>query len=271
MKVRVVPHQRADASWNLALEEALFFKAKQDLLQGKEIQPIVRLYSFTRPSVVLGFQQSISEIDYDYCKEQGVDVTMRTTGGGSVYLGKNDLQYSLILPQQFSKELLRKINTSIIHGLQDVGFSPELKIADDHPVIRIGKDKHFVFDAQRRFKDLLLHHGTILVDNNDYEHMPNALKATKEELHDLQTGNTWLREQKQVRERALVKALNKNLPENSSVTVKGFTKEEIKLAKELHKKFYTNEDEFSAGKKQFGICYLPSTMYDMNLYATKDK
>ena len=271
MKLRIVPHQRTSAAWNLALEEALFIKAKQDLLDGKEVQPIVKLYSFANPSVILGFRQRISEIDYEYCKEAGVDVTMRTTGGGSVYLGKNDLQYSLILPEIFTKDLLKRINTSIIHGLQDVGLSPQLKIADDHPAIRIGDDKHFVFDAQRRFKNLLLHHGTILVDNDDYEHMPQALKASKEEINDLQTGNVWLRNQQQVRENALVKAMNKNLPENSSVMVKDFTNEELKLAKELHEKFYTNEENFSSGKKKFGICYLPSTIYDMKLYATKDK
>src|SRR3989344_1661580 len=158
MKVRIIPHQRASVSWNLALEESLFLRAKQDLLEGKEIQPIIKLYSFSRPSVVLGYMQKLSEIDYDYCNESKVDVTMRTTGGGSVYLGKNDLQYSLILPTDYSKELLRRINTSIIHSLQDVGFSPQLKMLDNHPVIRMN-NKSFVFDAERRFKNLLLHHG----------------------------------------------------------------------------------------------------------------
>ena len=194
---------------------------------------------------------------------------MRTTGGGSVYLGKNDLQYSLILPTTYSKELLRKINTSIVHGLQDIGISPEIKTKTGHPVIRLNK-KAFVFDAQRRFQNLLLHHGTILVDNNDYEYMPKALKASPEELQDLQTGNIWLKEQQEVREKALIRSLNKSLPENSSVVVKDFTNEEIKLAKKLYTEFYTNEKNFSTGKKQFGICYLPSTTYDMNLYKTID-
>jgi len=269
MKIRIIPHQRADAAWNLALEEALFLKAKQDLIDGKEVQPIVKLYSFDKPSVVLGYMQKISEIDYDYCKHVGVDVTMRTTGGGSVYLGKNDLQFSLILPTPYSKELLKQINTNIIHGLQDVGISPNLKLKTGHPVLRLN-EKAFVFDAQRRFNNVLLHHGTILVDNYDYDHMPKALKASKEELEDMQTGNVWLRDKTNVRERALIKGLNKNLPENASVYKKDFTKDEIKLAKKLYKEFYTNEDNFSSGKKKFGICYLPSTIYDMDLYKTEE-
>ncbi|MBI2671782.1 lipoate--protein ligase family protein [Candidatus Woesearchaeota archaeon] len=269
MKVRIIPHQRASASWNLALEEALFLRAKQDLLDGKEVQPIVKLYSFSKPSVVLGYMQKLSEIDYNFCKEVNVDVTMRTTGGGSVYLGKNDLQYSLILPTDYSKELLRRINTSIVHSLQDVGFSPQLKIQNDHPVIRMD-NKSFVFDAERRFKNLLLHHGTTLIDDYDYDYMPRALKATEKEIHNLQSGNLWLKHHSEVREKALIKAFEKNLPEDSSVIKKGFTNEEIKLAEKLHKNFYTNKEAFSDGKKKFGICYLPTTVYNMELYAEKE-
>jgi len=269
MSLRIIPHQRADAAWNLALEEALFLRAKQALLAGKEVQPVVRLYSFSKPSVILGYMQNVSEIDYEHCREVGVDVTMRTTGGGSVYLGRDDLQYSLILPTGFSKELLRQINTSIVHALQDVGFGPKLVTKTGHPVIRMD-GKASIFDAQRRFKNLLLHHGTTLVDNSDYEHMPKALKATEAELDVLQTGNLWLRQAAEVREQALIKAFEKNLPDGASVVKKDFTSEEIRLAKQLYQEFYTNKENVRAGKKKFGICYLTSTPYDMDLYKTED-
>lgn len=269
MKVRIIPFRREEAGWNLALEEALFLKAKQDLIDGKEIQPIVKMYSFAKPSVILGYMQNINEIDYEFCKNQKVDVTMRTTGGGSVYLGKKDLQYSLIIQKNFSRELLRKINLSIINALQDMGFSPELKIKDSYPVIRM-KEKGFVFDAQRRFKDLILHHGTTLVDDYDYDKMPGALKAGKQELDVLKKGNLWLRQEKEVKENALIKSFEKNLP-NDSVIVKDFTSQEIKLAKQLHKNFYTKFESINKGKKKFGICYLTSTPYDMDLYTEEDK
>ncbi len=269
MKVRIVPHKRADAAWNLALEEALFLRAKQDLLKGKEVQPIVKLYSFDKPSVVLGYMQKMSEIDYDYCKEVGVNVTMRTTGGGSVYLGKNDLQYSLILPQAYSIEMLKKINESLVSGLQDVGFDPNLITKTGHPVLRM-RGRGFVFDAQRRFKNLVLHHGTTLVDNQDYSHMPHALKATKEEIKILNEGNIWLKEEAEVKEQKLIKAFEKNLPEGASVIKKDFTDAEIRLAKKLYKDFYTNYEEISTGKKDYGICYKTDSAYDMEKYVEED-
>ncbi len=269
MKIRIVPHQRTDVAWNLALEEALFLRAKQDVLAGREVQPIVKLYSFSKPSVVLGYMQKISEIDYDYCKDYNVDVTMRTTGGGSVYLGRNDLQYSMITGVGYSKEFLRKVNLSIIGALQDVGFSPNLVMKNEHPILRMN-GKGFVFDAQRRFKNLILHHGTTLVDNDDYEHMPQALQASQEELKILEDGNVWLRQKSEVREKALIQAFEKNLPDGS-VIKKDFTHSEIQLAKKLYKKFYTNPKNLSIGMKEFGICYLTSTPYDMELYAEEDK
>jgi len=272
VKLRIIPHKRASAAWNLALEEALFLRAKQRLMAGKEVQPIVKLYSFPKPTVVLGYMQKISEIDNEYCKEVGVDVTMRTTGGGSVYLGKNDLQYSLLLPTNYSLELLKRINTNIIHGIQDVGFSPQLIMKTGHPIIRM-RGKGFVFDAQRRFKNLVLHHGTTLVDNFDYEHMPQALKATDEELEVIQRGNLWLKQQAQVRERDLIKSFEKNLSEGESLSVvkKDFTQAEVKLAKKLYKNFYTNAEEIGSGKKDYGICYKTDSLYDMEQYAKEDE
>jgi lipoate-protein ligase A len=269
MKFRIIPHGREKASWHLALEEALFLKAKEKILKGEVPQPIIRMYSFQKPSVILGYMQNILEVDADLCKELKVDLTMRSTGGGSVYLGKEDLQYSLLLPTIYNKELLRKINLSISDSLQDVGFSPELKTNNNHTVIRMN-NKSFVFDAERRFKNLLLHHGTTLVNNFDYGAQSDILKATQSEIEDMGNGMLWLKQIQEVKEKALVKALERNLPKDSSVQFKDFTSEEIKLAKELHKNFYANKKAFSAGSKKFGICYLPSTQYDMELYTKED-
>ena len=159
---------------------------------------------------------------------------------------------------------------SLINAFQDSGFSPKLKSKDSHPVIRLN-ERGFVFDAQRRFKNLILHHGTTLIDNYDYEFMPKSLKATKQELEVLQKGNIWLKEQQNVSEKILISSLEKNLPEWMSVIKKDFTNQEIKLANKLYEEFYTNVQAFSQGKKQFGICYKTNTPYDMEKYAEEDE
>jgi lipoate-protein ligase A len=272
MKVRIIPHLRDRASWNLALEEALYLRAVDNFKKGIEVQPVVRLYSFSRPSVVLGNRQRISEIDYLYCAEHGIDVTMRKTGGGSVYLGTKELQYSLLLPELYTKELLRDINQSIVHSLEDIGFSPSLTKKTGHDLVMMD-GREFVFDAQRRYgfrKSVLLHHGTTLIGDPDFEQMKYSLRASPHHLDILQNGNLWLQQKGEIREQELIRAFEKNLPVDSSVVKKDFTHEEIYLAKKLHREFYTNVDEYSNGKKKYGICYLTDSPYEMDQYAEID-
>jgi lipoate-protein ligase A len=280
--IRVIPHRTKSAAWQLALEEALYVKAREKLRQGQSFSRTIRLYSFSKPSVVLGNQQRISEIDFDYCQQQGVDVTMRKTGGGSVYLGAGDLQYSLIIPEKYTLPLLRNINQRIIHAFQDIGFNPDLVKNNNHDVIRLG-GRGFVFDAQRRgfvwgvnksdpTRHVLLHHGTILINNDDYDHMPSALRATRNEITQLETGNVWLENESEVKQQNLIRALQKNLEPGERIAIQDYTGDELRLAKQFHNDFYNKPEAFSDGKKATGICYKTSKdSYDMELYAEEDK
>ena len=283
--IRIVPYRRAQAAWNLALEEALYIKSLEKLKDEGTFIPIVRLYSFSSPSVILGNRQRISEIDYTYCIKNNVEVTMRKTGGGSVYLGRNDIQYTFILPVRYSRDILFSINSQLVNGLTRAGYTPVLTEENNHPVIRL-QQKSFVFDAQKRSiiyngdienpKFAILHHGTILIDNRDYDHMPSALKADKKTLEKIQKGNVWLARYRFITEQLIVDALQRSLPFAISQSfVQDYTAEEIILAKELYQDFYANPEKFSDGKKRYGICYIPtlmdkSTEYDMEKYVEQE-
>ncbi len=264
--IRIIPFRRESAAWNLALEEALFLKAKEKLNKGQEVPTIIKTYSFSKPSVVLGHRQILEEVDHEYIDNQGLNLTMRTTGGGSVYLGKNDVQYSIITTEPYSKEFLKKINSQIVEALQDAGFPAALIKKNNHDIVRV-KGKGTIFDAQRRYKNLTLHHGTTLVDNFDYDHMNAALKATKQEKKILEEGNLWLRQLKQIKEKQLIKNFEKNFSQEEKIIKKDYTEDELKLAKQLYKTYYSNRKKWSDGKKKHGICYLTDTDYDMDLYA----
>lgn len=279
--IRVVPHIKASAAWNLAVEEALLQTSKEKKQKGEQIQPIVHLYSFNKPTVVLGHRQRLSEIDFPYCQEQGVHVTMRTTGGGSVFLSPEEMQYGLILPKRYTHDLLTTINKTLVSGFNDIGIQPQLVEKDGHDVVR-HNGRGFVFDAQRRilvnglepgtYKHLLLHHGTILVDNTDYDHMPAALKANASDLETLQKGNIWLREQEQVKSQELIKSLNRNLASIGVRTkVADLTMDEYKLAQKLYHDYYAKPEQWSDGANHRGICYRTDTPYDMEQYAEEEE
>lgn len=279
--IRYVPHFEETAAMALAREEALFTMAKEELRRTNSFSPIVGLYSFLRPSVILGYRQPISEIDVSYCDNNGIDVTMRKSGGGSVYLSSEEIQYFYILPYAYSRELLADINARIKDGLSDAGFSPQLKIINEYKVLRMDEKYSFVFDAQKSAiiyngdphnpKHILLHHGTILIDNKDYHHMVPALKASERQSLLLTTGNVWLRNKKEIAKQRLIQTLKKNLPFNTKVITRDFSQQEISLAERLHHEFYNNREEFSRGNKPYGICYIPGPDYDMDKYRIEEK
>jgi hypothetical protein len=279
-KVRVVPHFSGSAAMNLAKEEALFLGAAEELKKSGKFDPIVGLYSFVNPSVILGYRQPLEEIDLSYIDEHNIDVTMRKTGGGSVFLSPDEMQYYYILPFKYRESILHSINKGIQTGLGDAGFSAQIKLINKHHVLRMDEDHSFVFDAQRRrfvFRGdvnnplhLFLHHGTILVDDREYGHMPSALMAPPKIAERLQTGNVWLRNKQQIGMQRLIKVLQRSLPLNSETYTKNFEPEEINVAQGLHDDYYSVRNRFSDGKKAYGICYLPGPDYDMNKYMTEE-
>lgn len=280
--VRVVPYIKDSCAMNLAREEALFHLAKEELKNKGIFDPIIGLYSFNKKSVILGNQQPMSEIDLKYCEENDIDVTMRKTGGGSVFLSPNEMQYFYILPFKYSRQLLKNINIRIQAALGNAGFSPKLKLINNFHILRMNEDLSFVFDAQRgsmvyRGDEnnpyfMLLHHGTILVDDSEYkDHMANALKANEQETKRFYSGNFWLKNQREVGKQELIKSLQKTLPFNSRIKIKNYTQEENNLAKKFHDEFYSDKAKFSNGKKAYGICYLPGPDYDMNKYRVEEK
>lgn len=286
-RVRVVPHLRAPAAYNLAVEHALFESAKKQLKATGECTPIVRTYEFSSHSVVLGYDQPIAEIDAGYCRDNDIAVTMRQTGGGSVFLNPSDVQYAYIIPQRYTHELLGSVNERLRTGLLFSGASCVLRTIHDQSVLRVARperDKSFVFDAQRRTmvfyngetKHLVWHHGTILVSRDGYKHMPRALKATPQEVRIINEGNFWVSQHALARS-ALVAGVEKHLPFSlDGAFVQPLTQAEKRRAQELYDAFYNNPKAFSDGKKSYGICYLPDheelpeNDYDMERYVVTE-
>ncbi len=59
--------------------------------------PTLRLYGWTPPCLTLGRHQGVEAADLDFCREHGVDVVRRPTGGRAL-LHHLELTYSLIAP-----------------------------------------------------------------------------------------------------------------------------------------------------------------------------
>ncbi len=92
MPWRVIDSGAADAARNMATDEAIM------LAHGAgEAPPTLRFYGWRPAAVSLGyFQRAVAEIDLDACRERGIDVVRRLTGGRAV-LHDIELTYSVVV------------------------------------------------------------------------------------------------------------------------------------------------------------------------------
>lgn len=82
-----------EAAWNMAVDEAIL----EAVLAGTQ-PPTVRLYTWRSPAVSLGrFQRIEQTVDLQRCRERGVSVVRRLTGGKAVLHG-HDLTLCVVAP-----------------------------------------------------------------------------------------------------------------------------------------------------------------------------
>jgi lipoate-protein ligase A len=162
-----------DLAQNLALDEALLLRAEEG--EGGEA---LRLWIWPKFAVVLGAGGVIADDVLEAkCEADGVPITRRSSGGGTVLLGPGCLCYSLVLDMNRAPELTQ-INPSYRWILGRVaaalaefqtGIEP-MGISD----LAIGGRK-FSGNSQQRKRRFLLHHGTLL-HNFDLDAIGRYLK-----------------------------------------------------------------------------------------------
>jgi lipoate-protein ligase A len=172
-KIRTVETGFNSAALNMAIDEAL--------LESVGEVPILRTYGWRPAAVSIGYFQSMNEeVDVPKCREIGVDIVRRLTGGGAV-LHENELTYSFIsrrYPQNIV-ESYKWICDAIVISINRLGFDASFVPLND--IVIAGKKVSG--NAQTRRKGVLLQHGTILLDVN-VNKMFSVLKVPSEKLRD---------------------------------------------------------------------------------------
>ena len=112
---------------NMAIDEAIMIAHREGL-----VPPTIRFYQWSPAAVSLGYFQDLKkEIDVDVCKNLGIDIVRRPTGGKAV-LHDKELTYSFIIKENHPLvndsilETYKKISGGIIRGLSYLGITAEL-------------------------------------------------------------------------------------------------------------------------------------------------
>jgi lipoate-protein ligase A len=151
------------AAQNLAADEALLEQAEAG--RGGEG---LRFWESPEPFVVVGYGNDVEpEVNLRACREAGVPVRRRISGGGTVLQGPGCLNYALILriseagptrSIRATNEFVMGRNAAALGGL----LGAPVRVAGDTD-LALGERK-FSGNAQRRRRDFLLFHGTLLLD-----------------------------------------------------------------------------------------------------------
>jgi len=181
-KWRFLPLEVRNAYMNMAIDEAILRARIKNLVPNT-----VRLYRWNPSAVTIGYFQSLElEVDTNATKKMGVDVTRRITGGGAVYHDYNgEITYStiaLIDNRTIPRDLIesyRKICSGIIFALRKFSIEADFRPYND---IIVGNRK-ISGSAQTRKGNILLQHGTLLIDV-DVDTMFTLLKVPNEKIRD---------------------------------------------------------------------------------------
>lgn len=87
---RIIIDAHADGPWNMAVDRAILAAHA-----AGEAPPTLRLYGFAPATVSLGRFQRVGEVDSAYCREQGIGLCRRPTGGRGV-LHDDEVTYSIV-------------------------------------------------------------------------------------------------------------------------------------------------------------------------------
>ncbi|PTX63336.1 lipoate-protein ligase [Melghirimyces profundicolus] len=165
-----------DPRVNLAIEEYI--------LKHLDIDEDYLLFYINDPSIIIGRNQNtVEEIHVDYCREHGIHVVRRLSGGGAVYHDRGNLNFSFITKDDGNSFLnFRKFTEPVIKALRRLGVEAELTGRND---IQVG-EKKISGNAQFTTKGRMFSHGTLMFDV-DLERVAEALKVKKEKFQSKST------------------------------------------------------------------------------------
>lgn len=144
-----------DPAFNLALEETLFNTLSPE-------NPGIFLIWRNAPSVIIGCHQNTAEeVNAAYCREHGISVVRRPTGGGAVYHDLGNVNFSFLVWVEKNRLAgFDEFMEPMVAALRDLNVNAEYTSRNDITV----DGRKVAGTAQRRTGQRMLHHGCLLVD-----------------------------------------------------------------------------------------------------------
>ena len=130
------------------------------------------------PSVIFGRNQvAENEVNLDYCKQHGIQVYRRKSGGGCVYADQDNVMMSFVTPDENVGLTFNRFINMLLLILRKLGVEAT---GTTHNDVMIG-DRKVSGTAFYHLPGRSIVHATMLYDTN-MEHMLNAITPGAEKL-----------------------------------------------------------------------------------------
>lgn len=130
------------------------------------------------PSVIFGRNQVVeNEVNTDYCRQHGIRMYRRKSGGGCVYADMSNVMLSYITPEDNVTETFASYLTMVSETLRTLGLDTR---PSGHNDIMLG-DRKVSGNAIYHLPNRIIAHGTLLYDT-DMENMLHAITPSHAKL-----------------------------------------------------------------------------------------
>jgi lipoate-protein ligase A len=165
----------------LSTNHDIFFNlAAEEYFLKNSTEEICMLWQSDDSVVVGKHQNAMAEINYLWTIKNNVPIARRLTGGGTVFHGPGNLNFTFIRNGEPGKLVdFKRFVTPIIHYLHSIGIQAKAGGRND---IIVNKLK-ISGNAEHVYKTRVLHHGTLLF-SADLNKLNESIKAKKEYYKD---------------------------------------------------------------------------------------
>jgi len=183
-----------DQAWRLLIDDEVtagFGLAADETLARRvgrgDSRPTLRLYSYRSHCALVGrFQNVEQELHLDFCRQHGVVVNRRPTGGGAIIMGADQLGVALTVPGRErhayggARQLMQRFSAGLLQALDRLGIEAAFRRKND---LEVGGRKIAGLGIYRDRSGGLLFHASLLVDL-DVPLMLRVLRIPLEKIAD---------------------------------------------------------------------------------------
>ncbi len=159
-------------------DRSLVFYLAMEEFVARQIEDETFFVWRVNPTVIIGRNQDVAaEVNLDYCREHGVEVVRRRSGGGCVYSDKGNVMISYVSRRGDVSEVFGRYLDALTEFLRSLGMNAEKSGRNDVLVDGLKVSGN----AFQMLPDRSIVHGTMLY-STDLDALETAIRPPVEKL-----------------------------------------------------------------------------------------